>query len=85
MAIRIVHRCPFVSANDPFMIINEKPLETYVQWYIRKRLMKMHKSALEKSLFLEDIFFWKDFKKNKERFIRAFFQIQESEEVNHET
>jgi hypothetical protein len=65
MAVRIVHGCPFVSANDLFMVINEKPLETYVQRYIRRRLMKMYQSALGKSLFREDVFFWKDFKKKQ--------------------
>jgi len=57
VAIRIVHRCPYVSAEDLFTITKEKPLDFYAQRYIKKRLEKMYKSDLGGSLFLEDVFY----------------------------
>jgi hypothetical protein len=43
VAIKIVKRCPYVSAEDLFTITKEKPLDFYAQRYIKKRLEKMYK------------------------------------------
>ncbi len=47
VAIRTVHRCPFVSAKDLFMMTQEELLEVYIQRYIKKRLENIYKSDLE--------------------------------------
>ena len=74
VAIRTVHRCPFVSAKDLFMVTQEDPLEVYVQRYIKKRLDNIYKSDLGRSLFLEDIFFWDNFRKSKKDALGHFFR-----------
>ncbi len=60
VAIRTVHRCPFVSAKGLFMVTQEEPLEFYAKWYIEKRL--------------EDIFYWDQFKNNKKDSPGHFFR-----------
>src|SRR3984957_9746625 len=55
VGIRIVHRCPYVTAEDLFIVTKEKPLKLYAQRYIKKRLQNMYKSDLGRSPFLEDI------------------------------
>jgi hypothetical protein len=74
VVIRTVHRCPFVSAKDLFMVTQEDPLEIYVQRYIKKRLDNIYKSDLGRSLFLEDIFYWEKFRKNKKDALGHFFR-----------
>jgi hypothetical protein len=87
VAIRIVHRCPFVSADDLFSVTREKPLETYAQRYIKKRSEKMYKSDLGGSLFLEDIFYWDEFKKTKNDWLGHFFRLKRVTKLinRHET
>ena len=76
VAIRIVHKCPYVSAEDLFTVTKEKPLETYTRRYIKKTLQKMHKSDLAGSLFHEDIFYWDQFQKEKNNSLRQFFRLK---------
>ena len=65
VALRLVHRCPFLSARNLFTITAEQPLEFYVKKYIRKRLRSMHTTDLGSSLFFNDIFVWDGFYKRK--------------------
>ena len=76
VAIRIVHRCPYVSAEDLLTVTKEKPLETYIRRYIKKRLQKMHESDLGGSLFHEDIFYWDQFQKEKNNSLGQFFRLK---------
>jgi hypothetical protein len=46
VAIKIIKRCPYVSAEDLFTVTKEKPLDYYAHRYIKKRLEKMYKSDL---------------------------------------
>ena len=57
VAMRVIHRAPFVQAKDLFLLTREDLLERYVQRYISKRLKTMYLSDLGYSLFLEDMFF----------------------------
>ena len=76
VAIRIVHRRPYVSAENLFTITKEEPLVTYPQRYIKKRLKKMYKSDLSGSLFHKDILYWDNFKKDKNDSLRQFFRLR---------
>ena len=69
-----MHRCPFVSATDLFYVTKEDPLKVYVQRYVKKRLANMYKSDLGHSLFLEDVFDWDGFRKNKNDSLGHFFR-----------
>ncbi len=70
-----ISRLGYISAGDLFVITKEKPLEIYVQRYIKRRLEKMYKSDLGRSLFLEDIFFWDEFRKNKNDYLGHFVRL----------
>ncbi len=61
VGIRIIHRCISTSATDLFALVKERRLEEYVAAYLNKRLLKMHKSDLGKSLFINDLFYWDNF------------------------
>ena len=76
VAMRVIHRAPFVHAKDLFLLTTEDPLEKYVQRYISKRLKNMYLSDLRFSLFLEDIFFWASFTKRKEDGTGHFFSLR---------
>ena len=65
VGMRVVHRCPYVKANEFVTLTQEKPVEEYVKKYIMRRLGKAEKTDLGKSPFYEDIFYWDEFKKHK--------------------
>jgi hypothetical protein len=87
VAIRTVHRCLFVSAKDLIMVTQEEPLEVYVQRYIKKRLENIYKSDLGRSTFLEDIFYWDKFRKNKKDSLGHYFRQNRVKKLikRHET
>ncbi len=88
VAITSVYRCPYISANDLFIVTKEKPLEIYAQRYIKKRLEKMmYQSDIGSSLFLEDVFFWDGFRKRKEDAVGHFFRMNRVKKLRnrHET
>jgi hypothetical protein len=58
VAVRLVHRVPFVRTKDLFALTGEVPLDNYVKNYIEKRLKNIYSTDLGTSLFLEDVFFW---------------------------
>lgn len=72
--IRLVHRCPYARASDLFKITKEQPLEVYVKNYIQKRLKRIEKSDLIRSLFFNDTFYWDLFRKSKNDHLGHFFQ-----------
>jgi len=76
VGIRIVYRCPYVSATDLFIITQEKQLETYVQRYLKKRLRKIYQTDLGNSLFLEDLYYWDNFKKEKNDVLGHLFRLK---------
>ena len=76
VAITIVHRCSYVSAEDLFTVTKENPLEAYARRFIKKRLQKVHKSGLGGSLFYEDIFYWDQFRKEKNDSLDQFFRLK---------
>jgi hypothetical protein len=61
VGLRLVHRCPFITAEDMFKYTKEKPLEQYVCKYLQKRLANAHRTDLGRSMFYEDIFCWENF------------------------
>jgi hypothetical protein len=87
VAIRAVHRCPYVSAKDLFSVTQEEPLEVYVQRYIKKRLENIYKSDLGRSAFLEDLFYWDVFRKNKKDALGHYFRQNRVKKLikRHET
>jgi len=74
--LRLIHRCPYARATDLFQITKEKPLEYYVQRYIKKRLERIEKSDLVRSPFYNDIFYWDTFHKNKNDHLGHFFRMK---------
>jgi hypothetical protein len=76
VAIRLVHRAPFVSSADLFTFTREEPLDNYVKRYISRRLKKIYSSDLGSSLFLEDIFFRDQFHKNKNDGVGHLFNLK---------
>ena len=76
VGLRLVHRCPFVSARNLYTLTNENSLDVYVKRYIQKRLKCMHTTDLGQSLFYNDIFFWDDFYKRKKDHLGHFFNTK---------
>jgi hypothetical protein len=76
VAVRLIHRAPFVSAANLFTFTREEPLDNYVKRYISKRLKKMYCSDLGSSLFLEDIFFWDNFQKRAKDGVGHLFTLK---------
>ena len=74
VALRLVHRCPYVSASNLLTMTSEHSLDFYVQQYIKKRLKFMYTTDLGRSLFLDDIFYWDDFCKRKNDHLGHFFR-----------
>jgi hypothetical protein len=83
VGIRLIHRCPFTTAEVIFDVTKEKPLELYVCKYLQKRLVNAHRTDLGCSLFYEDLFNWdnllyeniKDRRKNESLRVGQFFQL----------
>ena len=73
VGLRLVHRCPFVSAHNLFNVTSEQPLEFYIKKYIQRRLKTMFTTDLGSSLFYEDIFGWDTFCKRKNDRLGHFF------------
>jgi hypothetical protein len=61
VAIRLIHRAPFVSAANLLAFTHEVSLDLYVKRYIVKRLKNIYLTDLGFSLFLEDVFFWDNY------------------------
>jgi hypothetical protein len=76
VAIRLVHRAPYVGAANLFKFTGEEPLDTYVKRFILKRLNKLYSSDLGSSLFLEDIFYWDNFRKQAKDGVGHFFSLK---------
>jgi hypothetical protein len=55
-------------------VTNEHSLDFYVKQYIKKRLKYMYTTDLGRSLFLDDIFVWDDFRKRKNDHLGQFFR-----------
>ena len=51
VGLRLVHRCPFISAHNLYTFTSEHSLEFYVKKYIQRRLRTMHMTDLGSSLF----------------------------------
>lgn len=72
--IRLIHRCPFASGTNLFLITNEISVDEYVKKYIQKRLSQIEKSYLGRSLFYDDIFYWDTLQKRKRDHLDHFFR-----------
>ncbi len=57
VGIRIIHRFLSTAATYLLALVKERRLEAYVTADLKKRLQKVHKSDLGKSLFINDIFY----------------------------
>jgi hypothetical protein len=76
VGLRLVYRCPFVSAHNLYTITSEHSLEFYVKKYIQRRLRTMHLTDLGSSLFYNDIFVWDEFYKRKNDHLGHFFRMR---------
>jgi hypothetical protein len=76
VGLRLVYRCPFVSAHNLYTITSEHSLEFYVKKYIQRRLRTMHLTDLGSSLFYNDIFVWDEFYKRKNDHLGHFFRTR---------
>jgi hypothetical protein len=76
VGLRLVYRCPFVSAHNLYTVTSEHPLEFYVKKYIQRRLRTMHLTDLGSSLFYNDIFVWDEFYKRKNDHLGQFFRTR---------
>ena len=87
VGIRIVHRCPYVKAEDLFTVTKQKRFKIYVQKYIKKRLENLYKSDLSRSPFFEDIFYRDRFRKRKNDSLGQFFRMNRVKKLlnRHET
>ena len=56
VGLRLVYRCPFVSAENLYSFTLEHSLEFYVKTYIQRRLRTIHLTDLGSSPFYNDIF-----------------------------
>ena len=74
VGLRLVYRCPFVSAQKLYSKISEYSLEFYVKMYIQKRLNNIHSTDLGSSLFYNDIFVWDEYHKRKNDHLGHFFR-----------
>ena len=72
--LRLIHRCPFVSARNIFSMTKEQSLDWYVKKYIKKKLKFSQTTDLGRSLFYNDIFHWNDFYKRKNDYMGQFFR-----------
>jgi hypothetical protein len=61
--MRLIHRTPFVEAKSLFVFTREDPLGNYVKRYIKKRLKNMYATDLGSSMFLDDVFFWDNYRR----------------------
>ena len=76
VALRLVHRAPFVGADVLLTFTREQPLDNYVKRYIAKRLKKMCFSDLGSSIFLEDVFLWDKFHKEANNGVGRLFILK---------
>jgi hypothetical protein len=74
VGLRLIHRCPFTSARNIFVLTEEQTLDFYVKKYIQKRLKHMQTTDLGRSPFYNDIFLWDDFHKRKKDHLGQFFR-----------
>jgi hypothetical protein len=74
VGLRLVYRCPFISAHNLYTFTSEHSLEFYVKKYIQRRVRTMHMTDLGSSLFYNDIFVWDDFCKRKNDHLGHFFR-----------
>jgi hypothetical protein len=79
VAIRLVHRAPFVSTKSLVELTGEVPLDNYVKRYIEKRLKNMYSTDLGSSLFLEDVFFWNTYMRKHGVGVGHYFLHEKSE------
>ena len=73
VGLRLVYRCPFVSAQNLYSFTSEHSLEFYVKNYIQRRLRTIHLTDLGSSPFYNDIFVWDEIFKRKNDSLGHFF------------
>ena len=73
VGIRLVYRCPFVSAQNLYSFTLEHSLEFYVKNYIQRRLRTIHLTDLGSAPFYNDIFVWDGIFKRKNDHLGHFF------------
>lgn len=65
VGLRLIHRCPFIDADEIYKLTKEKSLDFYVCKYLKKRLKNIYTSDLGRSPFYDDIFYWENFTNQK--------------------
>ena len=81
-----MHRAPFIGATNLFAFTKEEPLDKYVERYISKRLKTIYTSDLGSSLFLNDVFFWDNYRKMPNDGVGHYFSMKRVKRLiaNHE-
>ena len=74
-SLRVVYRCPFVSAQNLYTFTRERPLDFYVRNYIQRRLCNMQSTDLGSSLFYNDVFMWDEYHKRKNDHLGHFSEV----------
>ena len=75
VGLRLVYRCPFVSAQNLCSFTSEHSLEFYVKNYIQRRLRTIHLTDVGSSPFYNDIFVWDEIFKRKNHHLGHFFSL----------
>jgi hypothetical protein len=84
VGIRMIHRCLSTPATDLFTTVKERRLDEYLAAYLKKRFLNMHKSDLDESLFINNVFYWDALnnkrvgqgKENKKLHVGQFIRLQ---------
>jgi hypothetical protein len=76
VAIRLIHRAPFVSAANLLAFTHEVSLDLYGKRYIVKRPKNIHLTDLGSSLFLEDVCFWDNYNSETCGGIGQYFRLR---------
>ena len=75
VGLRLVYRCPFMSAQNLYNFTSEHSLEFYVKNYIERRLRTIHLTDLGLSPFYNDIFVCDEIFKRKNDHLGHFFSL----------
>ena len=85
VGLRLVYRCPFVSAQNLYSFTLEHSLEFYVKTYIQRRLRTIHLTDPGSSPFYNDIFVWDEIFKRKNDHLGHFFSLASCTTIDRST
>ncbi len=76
-----------MGVKNLFVFTSEDPLDNYVKRYIKKRLKNIYATDLGSSLFLEDVFFWDNYRRESGVNVGHYFSMKRVKKMiaNHQT